>query len=327
MRTESLRSSLLSLPLLAAAVFGTGGMDLPAQAGAPGASASGQKATYLFSPKLWHDDSEVLAPGFLRGLRGFDHFYDPIGQPIYFESPFNDSGVRLLYLHHEFDNRSPLQGGELDIYAMQARLALTERLGFIATKDGYSEIDTGLLGSESGWNDIAFGFKYVALYDREEDLVVTPGIRYQAENGSRDVLQGGFEEISPFVSIAKGWGKLHAVGNATWRIPFDSDANQVLHYDAHIDYEVADGFAPVAELHGVSYLTDGNVTPLNVGGLDYTNLGSTDVAGSTVLWLGLGARAKFNPHTSLGFTYEFALTDSQDDIMDTRYTIDFILKW
>ncbi|MBX3462878.1 MAG: hypothetical protein KF830_06885 [Planctomycetes bacterium] len=267
--------------------------------------------------------------GFLTGLRGFEHFHEPLGQPLYFESPFNDTGLRFLYLRHDFSNQSTLQGGNVTVYALQARLALTERLAFIATKDGYSELESGIAQSD-GWNDIAAGFKYVLLADRENDFVLTPGIRYQARNGDTSVLQGRADEFSPFVSVAKGYGRTHLLGNATLRVPVDGDkGNTVGHWDLHVDYDVNPGaeavFAPLLEIHGVHYLSDGNAT-LDVGGLDYTNLGSMP-AKSFVCWAGVGARLEIVKRFELGFAYEFALTDPDDDIMDRRITIDFITRW
>ncbi|MFT4511830.1 MAG: hypothetical protein ACI91B_000513, partial [Planctomycetota bacterium] len=111
-------------------------------------------------------DAANESNGFLTGLRGFEHFHEPIGQPVYFETPFNDTGVRALYLKHDFANGSALGGGDLKIYAMQARIALSDRWQFIATKDGYSQLSTGLLGNDEGWNDIGFGLKYVVIADR-----------------------------------------------------------------------------------------------------------------------------------------------------------------
>ena len=81
------------------------------------------------------------------------------------------------------------------------------------------------------------------------------------------------------------------------------------------------------ELHGVHYMSNGTRLPLSVGGLDYTNLGSSDVDGSSVVWAGVGARYKLCPHASVGATYEMALTDKDDDIMDNRVTLDFELTW
>jgi hypothetical protein len=277
---------------------------------------------------------EAAAPpkesGFLNGLQGFEEFHEPLGQPLYFESPFNSSELRAIYLKHDFSDQSPLGGGGVTVYALQARLAITDRLAFIATKDGYSELEIdGLAYEDEGWNDLAAGFKYVMIADKETDFVLTPGIRYMAENGHRGILQGGVEELSPFVSAAKGFDRLHLLANVTLRVPLDGDeGNTVGHWDAHADFDLNPGaeavVAPLLEVHGVHYLDDGANT-LNVGGLDYTNLGSQP-AEDFVCWAGLGGRVEWKK-VEFGACYEFALTDPDDDIMDTRITVDLIVRW
>lgn len=298
----------------------------------PAAQGVNPKATFALSKELFHGEPKVGWDGFLSGLRGFEHFYEPVGNPIYFESPFNTSGLRFLYLHHDFPKGSQLQGGDLSVYALQIRLAITERLAFIATKDGYSELDATALPKDNGWNDLAFGGKYLFYVDRESDLVAAAGVRWQIKSGDEEVLQGDVGELSPFVSVAKGWDKFHLIGNLTYRLPLDGDdGNDILQWDIHADYEIAPetlpGFAPLVELHGLHYLSNGTRTPLWVGGADYTNLGSTDVAGSAVIWLGVGARWKLSPNASIGATYEFPLTDPDKDIFDQRVTVDFQLTW
>ena len=270
-----------------------------------------------------------MPDGFLTGLKGFEQFHEPLGQPIYFESPFNDSGLRALYLKHNFGDQSLLAGGDVTIYALQARLAITDKLAFIATKDGYSDLNSGLIDDE-GWNDLAAGFKYVLFADQKEQLVVTPGIRYMAENGTRGILQGAADEFSPFLSLAKGFDQLHLLGNVTLRVPTDrNEGNTVGHWDVHADYDVNPGeetvFAPLFELHGVHYLSDGN-TALPVGGLDYANLGSQP-DDKFVCWAGIGARVEIQKRFEIGACYEFALTDADKDIMDTRITVDFIARF
>lgn len=311
--------------LVAAALTSSAAGQEPAKAADAAATASGvnPNATFAFSKERWHSDSKIGWDGFLSGLRGFENFYEPVGQPIYFESPFNNTGVRFLYLHHEFSDKSQLQGGNVDVAAVQARVALTERLGFIATKDGYSWLDANLLPEEEGWNGIAAGLKYAVYVDRDIDFVITPGVRLMLQSGEWKVLQSNPAEISPFVSMAKGWDKFHLVGNATVRVPFDDDdGNTIFQWDLHADYDLIGGFAPCIEVHGLHYLSNGNKLPLKVGGLDYANIGSSDVDGSTVVWMGVGGRWKFNPHLSIGGTYEFALTNKNADIMDKRITFD-----
>ncbi|MBY0312928.1 MAG: hypothetical protein K2W85_12730 [Phycisphaerales bacterium] len=310
----------------------------PAEASQPvPAAASGStvnpNAKFALSSERIHGDPEIGWKGFLSGLRGFEHFYDPIGQPLYFESPFVNSSLRLLYLHHEFANGSQLQGGHVDVVAAQARIAITERIAIIATKDGYSWLRPGIFNDASeGWNDIALGAKWAFYVDRESDFVATTGARWMLGNGNEQVLMGRSQEISPFISVAKGFDKLHLLGNLTLRLPTDSNkGNRIFQWDLHASYdilpEVLPGLAPVIELHGLHYLSDADRLPFSVGGLDYSNFGSSDVAGSTVIWAGAGARWKLTPNLSVGSTYEFALTNRNADIMDDRVTVDITLTW
>lgn len=322
-RAESDATSLLLQP--AAAVKEAASTPVPSVSVNP-------KATFLLSSERITPEKEILWKGFLTGMRGFEHFYDPIGQPIYFESPFVNTSVRALYLHHEFASGSQLQGGHVDVLAAQARIAVTERLAIIATKDGYSWLDAGVLPKDEGWNDIALGAKYAIIVDHENDFVLTAGARWQWGNGDDEVLQGFSQEISPFVSFAKGFDRVHLIGDLTIRFPFDrDDGNTIFQWDLHADWEIAPdalpGLAPCIELHGVHYWTDAKKLPLKVGGLDYANIGSGDVAGSCAVWMGVGARWKLSPNFSVGSTYEFALTNRNADIMDDRVTVDVTFTW
>ncbi|MBI3820879.1 MAG: hypothetical protein HY286_19480 [Planctomycetes bacterium] len=307
--------------------------DVPA-----GESTVSPKATFLSTRERFHADlksetkiGDTNVTGLLDGLRGFEHFYNPVGQPVYFETPFNESGLRPLFMHHLVPTTSQIGGGHIDVLAVQARFAITERLGFIATKDGRSWVRVGAMPDADGWNDIAIGLKYVAIADRENDFVLTPGIRWMWSNGTRKILQGQRQEFSPFVSAAKGFDKLHLIGNITLRTPDTGSGNEVIQWDAHADYEIAPqslpGVAPIVELHGIHYLTDGDTIPLNASGIDYTNLGSSRVAGSSVVWIEFGARAKFSPNFSIGAVYGWALTNREGDIFDERFTVDFEIKW
>ena len=57
--------------------------------------------------------------------------------------------------------------------------ALTDRLGFIASKDGYADIDfKGVLPDESGFANISLGLKYAVFWDPAADAIlkeVRPG--------------------------------------------------------------------------------------------------------------------------------------------------------
>ena len=314
---------------VAASIVAAAGTGALAQDGFAGA-VNGERTGYIISNHKWHDNPTVLWDGFLNGLQGFETFYEPVGSPFYFETPFIDSQAKFVYLHHDFPDGGPLDNGNLDVYAVQVRLALTERLGFIATQDGYSVLEAREGADEEyGWNDIAFGLKYAFVADVEEQFVFTGGIRYKLNSGDSDVLQGDAQELSPFISVAKGWdNNLKFIGNLTWRAPLSQErGNHLIQWHTNFQYDTGWGIAPLVELHGVHYLSDGDRTPLNVGGLDYTNLGSTDVAGTDVIWVGVGAGIKFDPHVELSAVFEKSLTNPNVDIFDTRVTASLTIKW
>lgn len=304
----------------------------PAASAAATSSAVPVTGQFLFSNERFHSDPVIFWPGFLSGLRGFENGFDPIGNPLYFETPYNNTSVRLLFLHHDFSPGSQLKGGYVNVYAAQARIAVTERLGIIATKDGYSQLRADILPNDEGWNDIALGAKYALIADRENDFVLTPGLRWQWRNGDKSVLQGISQELSPFISLTKGFGNLHFVADFTYRFHVGSDkGNDVAQWDVSTFYDLSDlglkGLAPVFEVHGLHYTSNGKYIGLSVGGLDYTNLGAGDVSGSSVVWLGVGARWKLTPQVSIGSTFEFAVTNRNADIMDRRVTADITLTW
>ena len=91
------------------------------------------------APGLAEEASECPKwfPDFSCDRQGrFEGFTPPMTMPYYFEEPFVTSGVSAHLLWHEFPNESAFQGGSVWVVAVQARIAITERLAFIATKDG-----------------------------------------------------------------------------------------------------------------------------------------------------------------------------------------------
>jgi len=214
--------------------------------------------------------------GFISGLPGYEGFVKPVGMPLYFEDPFITTDLRLLYIYHTIPGSSVLRGGQVHVAAVQARLALTERLAFIATKDGYSWVDSGITPSGDGWNDIALGLKYAFISKPEERFLLTGGFRYEFSNGSRDAWQGGDSgEVSPFISVAKGWDKWNFIGAVSGRIATDDhDATHSLVWNLHLDYELTDEFRPLVELHGIHWLSDADRLPTSEDYLDVGSLGA-----------------------------------------------------
>lgn len=278
----------------------------------------------------WVQDAEAKTwKGFLTGMAGYDDFVMPVGMFVYFEDPFITTDLRLLYAYHQIPGGSQLRGGQVHVAAAQIRVALTERLALIATKDGYSWVDSHITPAGDGWNDLAVGLKY-ALYSRPEDqFLVSGGMRWEWNNGSSDALQGGdSQELSPFVSLAKGWEQWHFLGAVSGRLPTDHhDANYSLVWNLHLDYKLTETFRPLIEVHGIHWLSNADRLPLSVDYLDVGSLGSSDVRGRDFFSAGVWFRWQALENVNVGLTYEFPLESADEQLQEQRVTVSTVVSF
>jgi len=267
--------------------------------------------------------------GFLTGLGGYDQFIMPVGMPVYFEDPFITTDLRLIYIYHGIPDGSALRGGQVHLAAAQIRVALSERLAFIATKDGYSWVDSHITPAGDGWNDFAIGFKYAIYSDPESQFLVSTGVRWEWNNGSTDAWQGGdSHELSPFVAFAKGWDDWHFLGTVSGRIPTDrNDANASLVWNLHLDYALSETFRPLIEIHGIHWLTDADRLPLGQDYLDVGSLGAAKAAGRDFFSAGIGFRWQVANNVSVGLTYEFSLESADENLMEQRMTFNTVISF
>ncbi len=280
-------------------------------------------------PQWMLDIESKMWPGFLTGMDGFDDFVMPVGMPIQFEDPFITTDIRPFYIYHSIPNRSALRGGQVQVLAAQVRIALSKRLALIATKDGYSWFDSHITAAGDGWNDISLGLKYALHVDQANQYMVSTGIRWEWVNGSRDALQGGENhELSPFISVAKGWKKWHFLGALTGRIATNRSAgNSSIVWNMHLDYELTETFRPLIEFHGIHWLTNADELPTRVDYLDVGSLGASNVAGRDFFSAGLGFRWQATKNYSVGLTYEFPLESASQNLQDHRVTLNTVLSF
>jgi hypothetical protein len=280
----------------------------------------------------------------------YEGFVPPMMHPYLFEDPFITTGVSLWGLWHEFPESSVLEGGQMWDVALQARVAITDRVAFIATKDGWVSRRPGnpLLSNESGFTDITVGFKGSLIDDREHNFILSPSLRYQIDSGDHGVLQGNGDGVFiPEISAAWGLDKFHVIGDFGGQFPLDTDAQSTsLFYHLHLDYAVFSHFVPFVEVGGFSYLDGGdgstqvqlaNGSHIAIGlaqalldkdpqeGLDYANLGSR-VAGNNIVTWSVGFRVPINEHLILGAAYERPAT-GRKDVLKQRATINATLEF
>jgi hypothetical protein len=268
----------------------------------------------------------------------------PVTNPIFFEDPRITSELRPIYMYHYLPGNiaynggtAPL-GGDVEVFALQIRYALTDRLALIATKDGYIEFqpkhnDTlEPLDHHYGFADIAAGLKYALVDDAENQFILTPGFTITLPTGSSAVFQGyGAGEWNLFASAEKGFNKLHFTGNAGFRIPdnFAEETAQV-HYSLQADYHLSQYLIPFVAVNGYTILSNGDhnrlVVPLNTELYDLINAGSTAARGTTQLTVGGGVRSRLLNNVDVGVSYEAGVVDPVG-IFEGRVTADVIWRF
>lgn len=262
---------------------------------------------------------------------GHKRYVPPISNPLFNETPYITTEARPIYLHNEIPSGFVTGGGQIDLGALEVRIALTDRLGFIASKDGYGRVRfKNALPDDTGFANISLGFKYAVISDPKTDTILTIGAEYEPPSGDLRAgpikLQGdgrGFLDL--FVTGAKAWGPLGLQGSMGINIALDgSHDSSMFHYSAHVDYELFPNFFPVFEVNGFTVVDRGNRTPLNFEGVDLVNFGSTKAG--TVITTAFGARYRVNDHILLGAAYERAV-GGREDILDWRVYFDVVLKY
>src|SRR5262245_5190246 len=96
----------------------------------------------------------------LKGSRAEGHngYVSPLANPLFNETPYITTELRPIYLHNSLPGKFLTGGGWIDAVAAELRIALTDRLGFIASKDGYVRSNfNGALPDVDGFANISAG--------------------------------------------------------------------------------------------------------------------------------------------------------------------------
>lgn len=282
-------------------------------------------------PALAGDFDFLDFSGSFGAAGGFHRYVPAISNPLFNETPYITTELRALYLHNDIPTGFVSSGGDIDAVAAEARIALTDRLGFIAPKDGYVQAHfTKGLKDTDGFENIALGLKYAVISDPADDAILTVGGLYEPPTGSLDTtgitLQGrGGGFFNPFISGAKSWGRFGVEGDVGVNVALDSNHDSsMVHYAGHVDYELIDNLYGLFEMNGFSVYQTALRTAGNFEGVDLVNFGSLNAG--TVITAAFGLRYRVNDHVLLGAAYERPVTN-REDIISQRVYVDLILKY
>lgn len=256
------------------------------------------------------------------------HTISPVTNPIFFEDAVIRSEVRPIFAYHRIDAGFETGAGDAELYAVQIRYAITDRLAFIAVQDGYFNVDLDDGTNLNGWMDLAAGLKYALIDDPANQFILTPGLTFHIPTGSDEVFQGrGSGEWNPFVSAEKGFGNLHLLTNIGLRVPNDTgEQSTVLHYSVQADCYVCQWFIPFVAANGWTVLDEGNNVPFTSEGYDVINFGASKAGGVTQLLLGAGFRSRVLENVDLGIAYEKSVI-SPEGLTDDRFTFDMCIRF
>jgi len=268
----------------------------------------------------------------------FDDFISPMIDFVHFEDPRTLTELRPIFLTHQFPGTlgpgNVAAGGSVQLFALQFRIALTERLSLIAVKDGYI-IDNsegaldGLL--DSGWADVTAGLKYNFLRNVDTGTLASAGFTYEIPMGSEQALQAqGDGEFHLFASAAQRLldGNAHYMTSFGWQVPVDQDAQSTsVHWLNHFDVRMTKqvyAFTEFSWWHWTDAASAG--TAIGVSGQDLINLGDTAVEGNDLVTQNVGLKYKPHGNFEAGAAFEFPLTEFKD-IIENRWQFEMIFRY
>jgi len=256
-----------------------------------------------------------------------DDMISAVSMPTVNEDPRVTTELRPMYMYTKISDDFVTQGGNYSVVAAQARVAITDRIGFIASKDGYIFLNPDeVVDGADGFANIAFGFKGVLYEEEDSAFILSGGLRYETPWGNTDVLQGnGKGTLNPFLSLAKGFGDFHVQGYTGPILALSVDDSHFYDVALHFDYRLFERFYPLFEFNWRYALRGGHRLPIDQEGWDLVNLGSKDVGGESVATVAFGARYRVVDTVDVGAVAEFPVTD-RHDILGWRVTTDLIWR-
>jgi hypothetical protein len=294
--------------------------------------------------------TEPLAP-VLETTSGFESVRRPISNPTLFDLAVPTTNIHAIAMYHDLPNYvnttigAVPMGGHVEVYALQAELALTERLSLVATKDGYVRVrpkTQPLWSQQSGFANIAAGAKYAFIYDPQNTFALSGTATIEVPTGNHDVFQGeGDGAVNLILSTVKVWDKFQLAAGAGAHLEFSSQLSDSSFVSAHASYEVVPWFIPLVEVNWFHVLSTGNgnpnffkqaggAVPVVAGfeGNDLLNFGASNASmNRDLVTAAFGFRSRLCSTVDLGLAYEIPLTDQNDSIISDRWTLDLVWRF
>ncbi|MGK0176963.1 MAG: hypothetical protein ACJAT5_000601 [Lentimonas sp.] len=249
----------------------------------------------------------------------------PLTAPFLNEDAFITTDVRAWFVHHQLGELD----GDLEVTALQLRVALTETLQAVVYKDGYSNFSENLGGGDEGWNDLGLGLKWALFQDVGSQLFIAVGAGYEFGVGDDQVLQDT-DEYRLWVSANKGFDKLHFGATANYVVAdgkYDGNLgnSDMLTLHLHADYYVNKWFSPVVEVNGY-FVQEANSVGSTFSGVDVASINGGEDNDTITYALGFELRP-LGESLGLRTAYETQLNNSEDSLFGYRWTFSAVYEF
>lgn len=242
----------------------------------------------------------------------FDGFTGPFSNPVQTKDPRSLTEARLLFLQNWSRPHTPVVGGaSIQVYALQLRLALTDRLQLFADKDGIVRLSPKPGSSVTGLANIAAGAKYVFYRDVENQTLASLAIQYEAPTGYANIFQNqGSGNLAAYVILGKEFGDgYHALVQFGQNAAMNRQNSGYFMTSAHLDKRFGK-FTPFYEANWFYYNQSGTFLPtLGIEGGGLLGLGAGQIMGLNYITNAVGFKYDLTPHAELGVGYEFQLSN------------------
>lgn len=258
----------------------------------------------------------------------FDGFVQPFSNPIQFKDPRAMTEARGIFLAAWSDPAMPLGDTTAQVYALQLRAAVTERLEVFAAKDGIVRLSPGIGASQTGLANLAVGGKYAFYRDPETQTIASAVVQYEAPTGYANIFQNqGSGLLAAYAVVGKEFAEnAHAIVQAGQNMAMNSQDSGYFLTSAHIDKRFGK-FTPFYEVNWFYYNQDGTFLPsLGIEGGGLLNLGAGGVMGLSYVTNAVGFWYDLSSCQQLGIGYEFQV--SQPIMLFNNYAMcQYVLRY
>lgn len=269
----------------------------------------------------------------------FDQFISPVTNPFLFEDPRALTELRPIFIYQYSPKSNWIwNGGNNYFFGTQARIAFTDRLSVSLTKMGgiWTDIKNPQPGFDSanGFAEVWIGPKYTLIRNENSGTLAAVGWNFQIPAGPARVFQDtGNLGMEPYITVGQNfWRTSYGSMNFLYNIGYVFGSNNArtdfLNNSLHLSYDVlnAHRFYPLVELTWVNYTQAGTARNIGFEGRDLYNFGSQGVSGNNNVVIAPGFRYKFAEWAQMGTAVELPL-NGRRDLLETRVTVDFILRY